>query len=343
MNPIDRTLKLLASGFCGLWLSLGWPVASARAITVTPANPTISVGQTQQFTAGGAVTPDAVSAGGYHTCLHLPPDGTLQCLGQNWFGQLGDGTFDSRSLLDPTRPVSNLSTATPNVVSGDGHTCALLGDGTVKCWGVGDSGQRGDGNFNPSQPNPVTVGVSGTPLTGARTITTRGFHTCALLSDGTVRCWGRNSDGQLGVAPSGDHCPYTPDVFCSSTPVQVGGISSADNIRAITAGGYHTCALFPDGTVKCWGRNDQGQLGDGTTTSSSTPVQVGGSGTPLRGAAAITGALRHTCALLGDGVQCWGVNDQGQLGDGSPLPGRSSNPPTRVSGLPSSPIAVTGG
>src|SRR5439155_4036145 len=257
MNPIDRTLKLLASGFCGLWLSLGWPVASARAITVTPANPTINVGQTQQFTASGAVAPTVESAGGYHTCVRLP-DGTLQCVGQNWFGQLGDGTFDSRSVLDPTRPVGGL-TAT-SIVTGDGHTCALLGDGTVKCWGVGDSGQRGDGNFNTSQPNPVAVSFG--PGVTARSITTRGFHTCALLSDGTVRCWGRNSDGQLGVPPSGDHCPYPPpppDVFCSNTPVPVGGITGAD---AIAAGGYHTCALFPDGTVKCWGRNDQGQLGD---------------------------------------------------------------------------------
>src|SRR5439155_13555994 len=133
-------------------------------------------------------------------------------------------------------------------------------------------------------------------------------------------------------------------VFCSNTPVQVGGISGTDNIQAIAAGGYHTCALFPNGTVKCWGRNDQGQLGDGTTQSSSTPVQVGGSGTPLGGAIAITGGFYHTCAILQpDGtVQCWGQNDNGQLGDGSTLPGRSSNPPARVSGL-SGVLSVTGG
>src|SRR5439155_7122710 len=151
---------------------------AAQGITVTPANPTISVGQTQQFTASGAVAPTVESAGGYHTCVRLP-DGTLQCEGQNWFGLLGDGTFDSRSALDPTRPVGGL-TAT-SVVTGDGHTCALLGDGTVKCWGVGDSGQRGDGNFNTSQPNPVAVSFG--PGVTARAITTRGFHTCALLSD----------------------------------------------------------------------------------------------------------------------------------------------------------------
>src|SRR5207249_850991 len=286
---------------------------AADALTVTPANPTIGVGQTQQFTANGALTPTAVAAGGSHTCMRLP-DGTVQCWGQNNFGQLGNGDGSLTSSSVPV-PVRDLTTAT-SVVTGDSHTCALLADGTVQCWGVGDSGQRGDGTFNNISTVPVAVvGMGGAGhLTNAGAVAARGYHSCALLGDGTVWCWGRNQDGQLGngiplPAPPGTQCPSS---WCSSTPVRVVGITSAD---AITAGAYHTCALLSDRTVQCWGRNDDGQLGDGTRTSSSTPVRVVG----ITGAVAVTGGWwHHTCALLRDGtVQCWGQNDFGQLGNGT--------------------------
>src|SRR2546426_1110997 len=282
---------------------------AAQGITVTPANPTISVGQTQQFTASGARTPTAVSAGAFFSCVRLS-DGTAQCTGRNQFGQLGngDGTFTSSSV--PVA-VSGLTAAT-RVATGGEHACALLGDSTVRCWGAGDSGQRGDGTFNNSSTVPVAVGG----LTGAVTVVTGGYHTCALLGEGTMWCWGRNADGQLGDGTAGTQCAQTTGL-CSSTPVRAGGIT---NPAAITAGGYHTCALLGDGTVWCWGRNGQGQLGDGTTTSSTTPVRVGG----ITGAVAIAvgqGGV-HTCALLADGsVKCWGAlgagNGVGQLGNGS--------------------------
>src|SRR3989454_197630 len=282
---------------------------AAQGITVTPANPTISVGQTQQFTASGARTPTAVSAGAFFSCVRLS-DGTAECTGRNQFGQLGngDGTFTSSSV--PVA-VSGLTAAT-RVATGGEHACALLGDSTVRCWGAGDSGQRGDGTFNNSSTVPVAVGG----LTGAVTVVTGGYHTCALLGEGTMWCWGRNADGQLGDGTAGTQCAQTTGL-CSSTPVRAGGIT---NPAAITAGGYHTCALLGDGTVWCWGRNGQGQLGDGTTTSSTTPVRVGG----ITGAVAIAvgqGGV-HTCALLADGsVKCWGAlgagNGVGQLGNGS--------------------------
>ena len=299
---------------------------AAQGITVTPANPTISVGQTPQFTASGTVVPTAVAAGGLHTCMRLP-DGTVQCWGRNNFGQLGNGDGSLTSSSVPVA-VRGLTTAT-RVVTGDAHTCALLGDGTVQCWGVGDSGQRGDGTFN----NISTVPGAVVGITGAVAVAARGYHSCALLGDGTVWCWGRNSDGQLGVTPSGSQCPTTPGFFCSSTPVRATGITSA---AAVIAGGYHTCALFGDGTAQCWGRNDDGQLGDGTFTSSSTPLRVGG----LTGAAAVSGGFYHTCALLGDStVQCWGRNAEGQLGNGTTI---GSRVPGRVAGLPSA-TAVSGG
>src|SRR2546422_34695 len=293
---------------------------AAQGITVTPANPTISVGQTQQFTASGTVAPTALAAGGLHTCMRLP-DGTVQCWGRNNFGQLGNGDGSLSSSSVPVA-VRGLTTAT-RVVTGDAHTCALLGDGTVQCWGVGDSGQRGDGTFN----NISTVPAAVVGITGAVAVAARGYHSCALLGDGTVWCWGRNSDGQLGVTPSGSQCPTTPGFFCSSTPVRAAGITSA---AGVIAGGYHTCALFGDGTAQCWGRNDDGQLGDGTFTSSSTPLRVGG----LTGAAAVSGGILHTCALLVNGtVKCWGAvgpnNDFGQLGNGATT---GSSTPVTVTG-----------
>src|SRR3989441_4033808 len=187
----DGGLRLLGAARAPLRPPGGGRGAPPTALTVTPVNPTIGVGQTKQFTAGGALPPTAVAGGGFHACMRLP-DGTVQCWGRNNFGQLGNG---DGNLADSSVPVAvrGLTTAT-RVVTGDSHTCALLGDGTVQCWGVGDSGQRGDGTFN----NISTVPVAVVGLSNAVAVAARGYHSCALLGDGTVWCWGRNVDGQLG-------------------------------------------------------------------------------------------------------------------------------------------------
>src|SRR5256712_140857 len=315
MNRNDGRLKLVASCVVALWLMLVGQ--RADAVTVAPANPTITVGQNQQFTATGAArTPTAVSAGAFFSCVSFS-DGTAQCTGRNQFGQLGsgEGTFTTPSV--PVA-VSGLTTPTP-VVPGAEHACALLGDSTVRCWGAGDSGQRGDGTFNNSSTVPIAVvGSNGAgAFTGAVTVVTGGYHTCALLGDGTMWCWGRNAQGQLGDGTASTACAHTTGL-CSPIPVRVGGITSP---LSITAGCRHPCALLGDGTVRCWGRNLEGELGDGTTTSSSTPVRVGGITSSAVAIAAGHGGL-HTCALLSDGsVKCWGAlgpgNDVGQLGNGS--------------------------
>src|SRR5258708_14218973 len=111
-------------------------------MSVKPADPLLRAGQPLQFTASGAITPTAVSAGGEYTCVRLP-DGTAQCTGRNQFGQHGNGTLDNSSVLDP---VGGITTAT-HVPAGDEYACALLGDGTARGWGLGESGQRGDGSF----------------------------------------------------------------------------------------------------------------------------------------------------------------------------------------------------
>jgi len=294
-------------GLCVVWLALGGSDhAQSPAMSVTPEDQTIFVGQSQQFTASGAMTPTGVSAGGEYTCVRLP-DGTARCTGRNQFGQLGDGTFtNSRSLV----AVSGLSTAT-RVAAGDEFACALLADGTAKCWALGEKGQRGDGTFDQSSGVPVAV----TGLTNAVSLAGGYNHACALVGDGSMRCWGDNAAGQLG----------NPSVATgSSVPVTVSGIGSA---TALTTGAFHTCALLADRTLRCWGQDEQGQLGDGTRTNSSTPVTVSG----ISGVAAVGGGGVHTCAVLTDStVRCWGENEFGQLGDGTTM---TSTTPVQVAGL----------
>jgi alpha-tubulin suppressor-like RCC1 family protein len=254
------------------------------------------------------------SLGAAHTCALLA-DGTAKCWGNNYDGQLGDGTF-----IDKNTPVtvSGLTNAVA-IAGGAAHTCALLSDGTAKCWGNNYYGQLGDGTFIDKN-TPVTV--SG--LTNAVAIAASFYHTCALLSDGTAKCWGRNDYGQLGDGTNTN----------KNTPVTVSGLTNA---VAIAAGGYHTCALLADGTAKCWGYNGNGQLGDGTFIDKNTPVTVSG----LTNAVAIAGGAAHTCALLSDGTaKCWGNNAEGQLGDGGTFIEKTT--PVTVSGLTNA-VAIAAG
>jgi alpha-tubulin suppressor-like RCC1 family protein len=290
-----------------LWLGLAVRQAAQSPMSVTPANPTVVVGQTQQFTASGAMTAGAVSAGGEYTCVGLS-DGTARCTGRNQFGQLGDGSWTDSPVLVA---VSGITTAT-RVTAGDEFACALLANGTAKCWGLGESGQRGDGTFGTFALTPVAVNG----LTGAVGLAAGYGHTCALLSDATMRCWGENREGQLGNGTTA-----TPGI---PQPVTVSGISG---VTAFTTGAYHTCAVLANGALQCWGRNGNAQLGNGTYTNASTPVPVTG----LTSATAVSGGGAHTCAVLTDGtVRCWGENDFGQLGDGTTTPATT---PVQVVGL----------
>jgi alpha-tubulin suppressor-like RCC1 family protein len=295
MTNTKHPFTLFASGLCVLGFTLTAQMAQSP-LTVTPPDPTIAVGETQQFSASGGGAPTHVSAGGEYTCVHLP-DGTIWCTGRNQFGQHGNGTLTDSSVLEP---VSNITSAT-QVAAGDEFACALLANGTARCWGLGESGQRGDNSFSTFAPNFTPVAVNG--LTGAVALATGYGQACALLSNATMRCWGENREGQLGNGTTAN--PGT------AQPVAVSGITGA---TAITTGAYHTCALLGNGTVRCWGRNGQGQLGNGTVTNSSTPVAVSG----LTGVTAVSGGGVHTCAVLTDGtVRCWGENVFGQVGDGT--------------------------
>jgi len=314
MQVARRNLTLYVSGLIALLLTAARPAGQAPGMTLTPANPTILVGQTQQFTPNRMGVPVAIAGGGYHTCM-LFGDQTVRCAGHNNFGQLGNGAFTDSSTLVAA---GGLTTGV-SVGAGIEHSCALLADGTARCWGTNFVGQLGDGTVGGGSAVPKAV----QGLSAAIALAVGGYHNCALLADHTVQCWGRNQDGQLG---NGNN---TTD---AGTPQTVLGLSG---VGALGNGGYHSCALMTDGTARCWGRNDRGQLGDGTSTSSSTPVVVSG----LSNAVSLSGGLYHTCALLGDGtVQCWGQNDNGQIGNTLPF----SSTPVTVSGIANA-IALSSG
>jgi alpha-tubulin suppressor-like RCC1 family protein/putative cell wall-binding protein len=247
-----------------------------------------------------------ISAGPIHTCAVLT-DGTARCWGGNWGGHLGNGSTTASSTPVAVHTAAGDATPLSGVVqisTSATHTCAVLEDGTARCWGSNTDGQLGNGSTTASS-TPVTVHASAAdsnPLSAVVEITTGYDHTCAVLTDGTARCWGRNLDGQLGTGAveSFDGCiawgeyqswisteaqcdswngswePITSNVS-STTAAEVSGLTG---VVQISAGFYHTCALLADGTTSCWGRNRDGQLGDGSTTGQVTAVTVSDSGNP---------------------------------------------------------------
>ncbi|OGO49735.1 MAG: hypothetical protein A2148_09845 [Chloroflexi bacterium RBG_16_68_14] len=180
----------------------------------------------------------------------------------------------------------------------------------------------GDGTTT-NRTTPVDVLGLGS---GVAAIAAGGAHNCGLTSAGGLKCWGDNYDGQLG-----DGTTVTEPPYGRTLPVDVVGLESG--VAAISLGGVHTCALTTGSGAKCWGDNYDGQLGDGTTTDRTTPVDVVGLGS---GVAAIAASWVHTCALTsGGGVKCWGHNSWGQLGDGTrgDLPCYCRTVPVDVVGL----------
>ncbi|MBK8049785.1 MAG: RCC1 repeat-containing protein [Anaerolineales bacterium] len=221
----------------------------------------------------------------------------MHCWGNNYSGQLGDGTYSQRTM--PIQ-VSVLITGVEAIASGGSHSCALLADGSAQCWGDNWYGQLGNGTRTGSTAPLAVTGL----ISGAQMLVTGSAHTCALTSENGVKCWGNNATGQLG---DGTH-------ERRETPVDVVGLTTG--VKTIAAGAMHTCAVTFDGALKCWGFNDRGQLGNGTTNDSSVPSDVFDLSS---GVDAVGGGTSHTCGLTtGGGVKCWGANTHGQLGDGTP-------------------------
>lgn len=238
----------------------------------------------------------AISAKGDHTCALI--SGEVKCWGYNSLGQLGNGTITdsaraSNVMMNSNTPLSEVTA----IAAGNFHTCAVVGGG-VSCWGKNESGELGSGIISPSRLFPVSVidKITNQPLTGVSNITAGAGYTCALINDGTVKCWGVPITGATTL-------------LRNLKAVVVTGLA---NVKALESGAYHICALIYDGTMKCWGYGLDGELGRGTTAGSPTPVNA-----YITDVKAI-GVMdrQHTCAIAKFGsVWCWGLNNFGQLGD----------------------------
>ena len=240
----------------------------------------------------------AITAGWWHSCA-LHEDGTISCWGNNFTGQLGNGTDTRRSWV--FAKVADITDAS-DIAAGWWHSCALHEDGTISCWGRYNFSQLGNREMGYDLESAVPVQI--VDITEATAITAGWEHSCALREGGTIYCWGHNQFGQLG---NGNNT----EVFI---PVLVADITDA---TAINAGGYHSCALQKSGTIHCWGNNLNSQLGDGTDANSWIPVQVA----DITNAAAINAGGYHSCALHESGtIHCWGNNFAGQQDNRIKLP-----------------------
>ncbi len=273
----------------------------------------------------------AITAGSEHTCVLLDY-GNVKCWGRNNSGQLGLGDTvnrgDGPGEMGVDLPSVALGTGrhATAITAGTKHTCALLDDGTVKCWGSGNFGSlglddtttRGDsaGEMGDNLPT-VDLGTGRT----ATAISAGSNYTCALLDDGTVKCWGRNSTGQLGLGNTQDRGDEPGEMGDNLPAVNLGTGRTA---TAISAGLTHTCALLDNDAVKCWGYNGYGQLGQGNTTQRGDQAGEMGDNLPAislgagRTGTAVSVGDYRTCAVLDNGgVKCWGAGVHGQLGQGA--------------------------
>ncbi|UQA59451.1 RCC1 domain-containing protein [Polyangium aurulentum] len=269
--------------------------------------------------------PVHIAAGYDHTCAVLA-GGDLYCWGRNTSRELGIGTLEDSPVpvkVPTAGPVVQVSLGGTSLTDAAGvmkevaHTCAVLKDTTVQCWGNNVSGQLGIG-ASGSQDKPTTV-VS---LVGAKEVSAGGRHTCAVTDTGGasgLQCWGLNDVGQIGTGQVG------ADV---EKAVPVTGLGA--DVEHVSAGRDHTCATRADGTLYCWGENGWGRLGIGSQDDQASPQLVS-----LTGVGQVAAGGQHTCALKGGEIFCWGNGYQGQLGieneyDWEEAPSVASNVPNAI-------------
>lgn len=259
-----------------------------------------------------------IAAGSAHTCA-VTPGGGVKCWGDNHFGQLGDGsTTPSASPVD----VAGLRSGIVAVSGSGNHTCALGDTGVVTCWGANESGQLGIGTTATSPVPRVVAGLGSRVLQ----VSAGASHTCALTESRAVMCWGANGTSELG----------TGDTTASATPVPVKDLPARSTL--VDVGNGFTCVVFTGRTVRCWGDNGDGQLGQGDRTVRTRWEPV----TELPRSSVLTVGDAHACAVTREGVvACWGANWAGQLG--ITLASAGSLTPIGVPGLPAGVTSVAAG
>jgi alpha-tubulin suppressor-like RCC1 family protein len=277
---------------------------------------------------GGAVT--QVVMGDFHVC-GLLQGGSVKCWGSNMSGELGlgdtndrgDGPGEMGAALKAVQFGAG-RTAT-HIAVGNEHTCVLLDNGQVKCWGHNDQGQLGIGSLVDKGALP---GDMGDALAGVQFGTGRvalqlcagSYHSCVLLDNGSTKCWGANTSGQLG---SGDTAQRGSAAGQMGDNLPAVSLGTGRRAKLITCGGFSTCALLDDDSVKCWGSNASGQLGLGNTTGhGDSPARIGDNLAAVslgqgRKVVNLSSREHHVCVALDDlSIKCWGKNDMGQLGLG---------------------------
>jgi alpha-tubulin suppressor-like RCC1 family protein len=308
----------------------------------------------------GGVRFASLSAGGWagtsfysaHTC-GVTAGGAAYCWGSNYFGELGTGTtagpeycyvpqgpgaWPYSCALSPASVAGGLSFVA--VSTGYHHSCGVTPQGEAYCWGHNVEGAIGDGTTSDrDSPTLVAGGVNFAAVSAG------GDFSCGVTATGSAYCWGLNAEGELawGSTTGPETCQedgrlssYDP-VSCGTVPVAVqGGLSFA----AVSAGRSHACGVTAQGDAYCWGRNVEGELGDGTTTDRSSPTPVAG-GIHF---AAVSAGSDYTCGVTSTGATyCWGLNNAGQLGNGTTSGPDTCAEPGYTVACSSVPVAVQGG
>lgn len=281
----------------------------ARNKVIEMANDACTIGTigTTDPESGGSVRPCSEStktaSGADFACAisTTSANHTVECWGTGKDGRLGNG--QDVNIAFPPSEVHGL-TNVKMVATGESHACALKFDGTVSCWGDGDKGATGDGNT--SAHSVLTPhNISSSLVSNAVYITVYDLSTCVVLESGLVKCWGDADNNRLADGNFSDHAIAVPTLVETSW---------LNNVKKLGLGYSHGCALINDGTVKCWGENTNGQLGNGTNTNSNFPINVKSLHYKVK---ELQVGFGHSCAVLANReVKCWGFNGAGQLGLG---------------------------
>ena len=234
-----------------------------------------------------------ITAGSNHTCSVLD-SGAVKCWGGNYRGETGNINY-----LDTGMVTVDLGTdrRVKEVTAGEHHTCALLDDGKIKCWGNNAFGETGGSDKQAKGIVNVNLGPN---TAKAKKMDAGWTHTCVLLEDNTVKCWGYNKSNQTGGSDK------------NATGIVTVNLGSSHKVKDLAMGGYHSCVLLDNGTVKCWGSNEYDQTGGSNKKATGmVTVNLGSDSAVI----AISAGRTHTCALLDDDtVKCWGDNEYGQTG-----------------------------